>query len=301
MELKHFRLIKTIVEEGNMANSSEKLFLTQSALSHQLREMEQQLGFKVFFRTRNNWELSEQGVELYRLAKDIFARMEEGFSQIKHINEGAKGKVRIGTECYSFYQGLPSFILKMAILYPQIEADLVLDATLQPIAKLLSFDIDIAIVSAKPGSNRVSCIELYEDEIVCLMHEEHIFADRTHLEAGDFVDMHVIIHSFPLETVSVFSHFLTPMHVTPKKISAIPFTSVSLEMVAVNMGVMCAPMWMLKTFKKSEQLISKPIGGNGLKRTQYLVYRTEDESKQYISDFISNFTEEFLHQRINLV
>jgi LysR family transcriptional regulator for metE and metH len=71
MELKHFRLIKTIAEEGSLANSSEKLFLTQSALSHQLREMEERLGFKVFFRSRNKWKLSEQGQELYLSAYSI--------------------------------------------------------------------------------------------------------------------------------------------------------------------------------------------------------------------------------------
>ena len=81
MELKHYRLIKTIVEEGSIANSSEKLFLTQSALSHQLREMERHLGFKVFFRTRNKWELTKQGVELYKLANDLFKTIDKGFDK----------------------------------------------------------------------------------------------------------------------------------------------------------------------------------------------------------------------------
>lgn len=297
MELKHFRLIKTIVEEGNMANSSEKLFLTQSALSHQLREMEKQLGFKVFFRSRNKWELSEQGLELYRLAKEIFSSIDQGFRKIKHIQEGASGKVRIGTECYSFYQGLPAFIQKMAILYPNIEVDIVLDATHQPISKLLSHEIDIAVVTKKPGSPKVSSIELYEDEVICLMHKEHTLAEKSEIEAGDFADTHLIIHSFPLETVSVFVHLLNPMNISPKKISAIPFTSVSLEMIAANMGVMCCPMWMLSAFNLSDQLISRQIGRNGLKRTQYLVYRTEDQQKQYISEFIANFQEEFLQSR----
>ncbi|MEL7123304.1 MAG: LysR family transcriptional regulator, partial [Bacteroidota bacterium] len=58
MEIKYFRLIKTIEEEGSIANSANKLFLTQSALSHQLRELETRLGFKVFYRKRNKWELT---------------------------------------------------------------------------------------------------------------------------------------------------------------------------------------------------------------------------------------------------
>lgn len=293
MELKHFRLIKTIAEEGNIANSSEKLFLTQSALSHQLREMEEQLGFKVFHRSRNKWVLTEEGAELHKLANTIHHAIEQGFHSIKNINEGTKGLVRISTECYSFYQGLPSFIQKMAVLYPKIDVELILDATHQPVSKILAGDIDMAIVTSKPASSTLSAIELFEDEIFAILHKEHFLAEKPFLEAGDFADIHLIIHSFPLETVSVYERFLKPNNITPIKISAIPLTEVALEMVSANMGITCMPKWALKSFQLSEDLIFKNIGINGLKRTHYLTSRTTDHSKKYISDFISSFEEDF--------
>lgn len=101
MEIKYFRLIKTIAEEGSISTSSERLFLTKSALSHQLRELEEQLGFKVFHRTRNRWRLTEEGEALHELASDVLARVENGFQHIQRIHEGAKGTIRISTECYS--------------------------------------------------------------------------------------------------------------------------------------------------------------------------------------------------------
>jgi len=266
MELKHFRLIKTIAEEGSIANSSEKLFLTQSALSHQLRALEEQLGFKVFYRSRNQWELSEQGQELYKLALGIFESMEKSFDTIRYINEGAKGRVRISTECYSFYQGLPTFIQKMRVLYPDIEVDFILDATLKPIEKLLTNDIDIAIVPTPADSPALSSIEVSQDEVFCIMNKEHPFAYKPYVEAQDFEHMHLLIHSFPLETVSVHEFFLKLHKVTPQKISAVPFLTVTLEMVAANMGITCIPKWLFKSIKASDQLVLKPIGANGLKR-----------------------------------
>lgn len=294
MELKHFRLIKTIAEEGNIANSSEKLFLTQSALSHQLREMEEQLGFKVFHRSRNKWELTEEGTELHKLANTIHAAIEQGFHSIKNINEGTKGLVRISTECYSFYQGLPTFIQKMAALYPKIDVELILDATHQPISKILSNDIDLAIVTSRPSSPALSGKALFEDEIFAIMHKEHTLANKPYLEAGDFAEAHLIIHSFPLETVSVYQTFLNPNNIIPARISAIPLTEVALEMVSANMGITCMPKWALKSFKTPEELVFKSIGKNGLKRTHYLISRTEDHAKKYISEFISSFEEDFV-------
>ena len=113
------------------------------------------------------------------------------------------------------------------------------------------------------------------------------------LEASHFSKIHLIIHSFPLETVSVYEQFLKPNNITPLKISAVPLTEVALEMVNANMGIMCMPKWALKSFKLSDQLNFKKIGINGFKRTHYLVIRKSDESKKYINDFLLNFEEQF--------
>ena len=117
MELKYYRLIKTISEEGSIANSTDRLFLTQSALSHQLRELEERLGFKVFHRKRNKWILTQEGAELYKLSNQLFEAIEKGFSNIKNIKEGAKGHIKLSVECQSFFHEIPMFIQKMAILY----------------------------------------------------------------------------------------------------------------------------------------------------------------------------------------
>lgn len=294
MDIKYFKLIQTITKEGNIANSSEKLFLTQSALSHQLKELEDRLGFKVFYRTRNKWKLTEEGVELHKIANKVLHTIEQGFNTIKQIKAGSKGVIKVSTECYSFYQGLPGFIQKMEILYPDIEVDLILEATHQPISKLLSKEIDIAIVTSKPSADLLSSTKLFEDEIFAIMHKENVFNKLEHINEIDFENVHLIIHSFPLETVSVYEQFLKPNKITPIKISAIPLTEVSLEMVNANMGVMCMPKWALKSIKISEDLVFKRIGKHGLKRSHYLVVRKEDKNKKYINDFISNFKEGFL-------
>ncbi|MDW5290285.1 LysR family transcriptional regulator [Formosa sp. PL04] len=293
MEIKYFRLIKTIAEEGSIANSAEKLFLTQSALSHQLRELEERLGFKVFLRTRNKWKLTDEGHELYTLGNSILESIQKGFQNIEQLRTGSVGKIKVSTECYSFYQGLPAFIQKMGLLYPEIHVDLILEATHQPILKILSNEIDIAMVTSKPEDDTLSSIEIYEDEIYAIIHKENLLKSVDFVDANDFLNTHLIIHSFPLETVSIYEQFLKPNKINPLKISAIPLTEVALEMVDANMGMMCMPKWALKSFKLSEDLIFKRIGKNGLKRIHHLVFRKSDITKKYINDFISNFEDEF--------
>ncbi|WP_108869711.1 LysR family transcriptional regulator [Aquimarina aquimarini] len=291
MEIKYFRLIKTIVDQGNIVNSSKKLFLTQSALSHQLKGLEELLGFKVFYRTRGNWKLTEQGIEFYNLSSKVLKTIDEGFIDIQKIASGSKGHIRITPECFSFYQGIPGFIQKMGILYPEIKIDLIVEATSTPIPRLHTNEIDIAIVTKRPFDDSLKSIPIFDDEIFAIMHKENKCSAYPYIEPTHFLENHLIIHSYPLETVSVYTHYLKPNNIIPKKISAIPLTEVALEMVCANMGIMTMPKWALKSFKLSEEITLKKIGNQGLKRTHYLVIRKTDESKKYINDFISNFKE----------
>lgn len=293
MELKYFRLIKTIVEEGNIANSSEQLFLTQSALSHQLREMESRLGFKVFHRSRNHWQLTKEGEELYKLANQLLKTIEDGFSNIRQIKDGAKGTLKVSAECQSFFHGLPAFVQKMAILYPEISIDLNLGATHQTISQILSNELDIAIVTSEPASESLYSKTIFKDEIKMVLHKEHYLSELDYLDASHFADVHLLINSFPMENVSVYEHFLKPNRIVPKKISAIPFTEISLEMVRANMGVMCLPEWTLKPFKLSKEIMFKRIGKNGLKRKHYLVMKDEQRKLDYFNNFLTNFIEDF--------
>lgn len=293
MELKYLRLIKAIVEHGSLAKASAQLYLTPSALSHQLKELEESLGYKVFLRSRNKWNLSEEGKELYQVSLKVLETIEQGLHNIEELRQGSRGTISISTECYSFYQGIPSFLEGLKARYPAVKVKLILGATQQPISQLLAEEIDMAIVSQRPQYSALKSLPIFEDELFALLHQDHPLADKAFLEASDFAEEHLIIHSYPLETVAVYQHFLKPAQVMPCKISAIPLTEVSLEMVRAKQGIMCLPQWALKAFKRPEELIQKQIGAKGLKRTHYLAIREEDAQKEYVQDFIGRFRERF--------
>ena len=113
MDLRYLKLVKAIVEEGNITRSADRLFLTKSALSHQLREFEERIGVKVFMRSRNNWNLTKEGKEIYILACEVIERIDAGMDKIANIQSGSRGTIKLSTACYSFYHGLPAFIRKM--------------------------------------------------------------------------------------------------------------------------------------------------------------------------------------------
>ncbi|MES2111042.1 MAG: LysR family transcriptional regulator [Bacteroidota bacterium] len=294
MEVRHLRLIKTIADEKGITKSLDKLFLTQSAVSHQLKDIEERLGVKIFYRTKNQWALTEEGKILYQTASAVLNEIDKANEQINELRLGHAGVIRISTECYTNYHWLPSFMVKMKVLYPKIEVKIVMEATHKPLQKLLDSELDIGITSDPLDDKSIKYIELFKDEVMAVVLSEHPLAKKKYLSPEDFANHPLIIHSYPLETVTVYQHFLKESKTQPQEIIAIPLTEVALEMVKAGMGIMTMPKWALKPFAASSALTLVPIGPKGLIRTHYVAIRHEDSTKKHLKDFIENLKEELL-------
>jgi len=217
MEIRHLRLIKAIVEEGSITKAIDKLHLTQSALSHQLKEAEYQLGTKIFLRQNKKLILTKAGEKLYNTANEILDKLSGTEREIKQMIFGEIGEIRISTECYSGYHWLPSVLKEFQMLYPNIELKIVMEATHYPLQKLLANSLDIAITSDPVKDNKIKYLQLFQDEMVMVVSRTHPWGDKKFVVAEDFVNEHLFIHSFPLETVTVHQFLLAPANISPKK------------------------------------------------------------------------------------
>ncbi len=295
MEIRHLKLIKAIVEEGSITKAIDKLHLTQSALSHQLKEAEYQLGTPIFLRTNKKLVLTKAGEKIYELANEILNKLTETESQIKQMVFGEYGEIRISTECFSSYHWLPSVLKQFHLLYPNVELKIVTEATHIPLQKLLENTIDIAIVSDTIKDHHIKYTELFQDEVVVVISENHPWADKKYVVAEDFVNEHLIIHSLPMETVTIYQYFLAPAKVSPKKITPLPLTEASLEMVKADMGIMSMAKWALQPHIKNNPIKAVKVGKNGLKRKHFIAIRANETYPDYFQHFIN-----FLQNEINL-
>lgn len=295
MEIRHLRLIKEIVEQGSIAKAINKLHLTQSALSHQLKEFEYQLGTRLFLRDNRKLTLTKAGEKIYQTAIEVLAKIENTENEIRALTSGETGEIRISTECYSSYHWLPSVMKKFQPLYPNVELKIVMEATHYPLQKLLDDALDLAIVSDTLTDEKLRFKELFQDEMVMLVAENHPWAIKNYVVAADFVNEHLLIHSLPLETVTVFQSLLAPANITPKKITPLPLTEASIEMVKADMGIMSMAKWAAQPYLKNNALKAIKIGRNGLKRKHYIAILNNKTYPAYFNHFI-----EFLQTEINL-
>jgi LysR family transcriptional regulator for metE and metH len=295
MEIRHLRLIKAIVEEGSITKAIDKLHLTQSALSHQLKEAEYQVGTKLFLRTNKKLTLTKAGEKIYGIANEILDKLSETELQIKQMVYGEFGEIRISTECFSSYHWLPSVLKQFHHLYPNVELKIVTEATHYPLQKLLDNVIDIGIVSDQIKDDKIKYLELFQDEVLMVVSENHPWTNKKYVVAEDFINEHLIIHSLPLETVTIHQMVLAPANITPKKVTQLPLTEASIEMVKADMGVMSMAKWALQPYLKNSSIKAIKIGKNGLKRKHFIAIRADKQQPDYFNQFII-----FLQTEINL-
>ena len=295
MEIRQLKLIKAIVEEGSITKAIDKLHLTQSALSHQLREAEYHLGTKIFHRINKKMVLTKAGEKVYEMANDILSRMSDTELQIKKLIYGEAGELRLSTECYTSYHWLPALMKQFHLIYPNVALTIVMEATHHPLQKLLAAQLDIAITSDPVKDDNIVYTELFQDEMVAVVPDNHPWAGKKFVVAEDFAEQSLIIHSLPMETVTVHQFLLAPAGISPKKVIVLPLTEASIEMVKAEMGIMVMAKWALQPYLRDGALKAVKIGKNGLKRTHFAATLSNKQAPEYLHRFI-----EFLQREIIL-
>ena len=291
MEIRYLRLIKAIVEEGSITRAIDKLHLSQSALSYQLKEAEVQLGTPLFYRRNKKLILTPVGKKLYETANKVLKEIDYTESEIKKLIAGENGVIRLSTECYTSYHWLPAVLKKFQCEFPNVEIEINFEATHHPISKLIEGELDIAITSNPESKEKVEYIELFTDEMFAVVSSQHHWANKAYVEAEDFKDVTQIIHSLPLDTVSVFSNLLTPKGIHPKKLIILPLTEASIELVKADMGVIVMANWALKPYKGQDIKMIR-INQQGFFRQQYLARMKDREYPIYFDYFIKFLREE---------
>lgn len=286
MEIRHLKLIKAIVEEGGITKASNKLYLTQSALSHQLKEAEQKLGTDIFIRSNKKLFLTEAGQKLYETANEILNKLDSTQNEINTLIHGDIGKINICSECFAGYNWLAPVAKEFNKTYPKVDLNIITEATNNPVEGILDHIVDIAVTSDPIENASLEYIELFEDEIVLLVHENHLLAQKKYVIPEDFQDENLIIHSLPVDKVTVYKLFLQPEKITPKKITPIPHTEASISMVKAGIGIMAMPKWAIqRQLENDPSLKIIKIGKNGLKRIQYIAILKGAKYPDYFNSF----------------
>jgi len=286
MEIRHLQLVESIVEEGSLSRAADKFFLTQSALSHQLKELEQQMGTQLFHRMNKKMIITPVGQRMYELAKKVLPEVNKTSHEIKSMTNGLEGEIRISTECYTSYHWLPPLMKKFNAEYPKVTIKVNMNATRNALENLLKGELDVGVTNDIIKDNHLEFTEICRDEMVAVVSSSNPLSKKKYLAAEDFANENLIIYSGPLSTVTVYNKVLQPKRIEPKQITELPLTEAAIEMVKANMGVAVFATWAVRSYVTDDSVVLKKVTSRGLYRSHFAATLKNINKPVYLDRFI---------------
>lgn len=297
LEVRHLRLVVSIADEGGLTRAARRLHLTQSALSHQLREVEERLGTPLYHRRNRGLVMTEAGRRLLSSARLVLDRLRQTEEEIRRMAEGREGSLRISTQCYTCYHWLPPMLKSFQGKFPGIHVQIILEATHAPLDALVAGKLDLAIVYGPVEDSRLDAHFLFQDEMVAVMSPGHRLAGRKFLRAEDFAGERLFVYSLPSpenpkDQVYLIREVLNPAGVAPGQVSEVRLTEAMIEMVAAGMGISVLARWAAAPYLKSRRLCSVPVTRGGLQREWYAATLRSHPQPPHLLEFIKLMREE---------
>lgn len=289
LEVRHLQLVEAITEEGSVTRAAERLHVTQSALSHQLREIEQRLRTPLFLRVNRRLALAPAGERLLASARTILGELRRTEEDIARLANDEDGVLRVSTECYTCYHWLPPLLKRFHRDFPRVDVEIVPNVTRRTLDALLERKIDLALMHRARTDARLQKFPVFEDEVVVIVAPEHRLAKRKFIEAADLRDENVILHSLPEE--SFFAAQLDAAHVRPRKFSQVILTEAIVAMVKAGLGVSAVPRWTVERELRAGDVVALQFTRKGLLRRWFAAVLKTQEVPRPAAAFIEAMRE----------
>jgi LysR family transcriptional regulator for metE and metH len=283
IEFRHLRTIRAIHEEGGLARAAERLHITQSALSHQIKGLEDQAGVELFVRRSRPMRLSSAGMKLLRLAEDVLPRLAALEEEFEGLRSGKSGRLHIAIECHACFDWLLPVLEAFRTSWPEVDVDIRPGLQFEAIPALLREEVDLVVSSDPEDLQGVDFTPLFDYEPVFVCAADHPLATKPWIEAEDFAEQHLITYPVERARLDVFSQLLFPAGVEPRSIRQVELSAVMLLLVASGRGVAVLPDWVVRDPRTPASIVTRPLTEGGITRRLYGATRGDDTGKPFMS------------------
>jgi LysR family transcriptional regulator for metE and metH len=285
LELRHLQTLLALVETGTLSRAAARVFLTQSAISHQLKQLEEHYGISLFERKTRPLRLSPAGQRLHTLAETVLRLVGEAERDIARIAQGGAGQLRIAVECHTCFDWLMPAMDRFREHWPEIELDLVSGFQMDPLALLADNRADLVVVSEPQSRKGVRFHPLFRFEIIGLVSRQHPYASLAFLRPEDFAEETLISYPVPEDMLDIVRKVLKPQGIEPRRRTT-ELTVAILQLVASRRGIAALPNWSVQSYLEREYVLAKPIGRKGLWSELYAATTETLAESAYMLDFL---------------
>ncbi len=286
LQLQHLRCLIALADSGSLTAAAERLHLTQSALSHQIGGIERHFGTRLFQRKSRPLRFTPAGARLLDLARAVVPRMEECENALERLGKGLSGRLHIAIECHSCFQWLMPTLDRYREQWPDVELDLTLGHSFEPIPALRAGQVDLVVTSERLAGADLVFRPLFSYESLLIVASDHRLARRGSIAPADLADETLITYPVQVGRLDLFARFLMPAGVQPARIRHVELTPMIVQLVASGRGVAALPAWAWHEYRDNRRVTTVRLGEQGIHGTLYAALRREEAGNEYMKAFL---------------
>ncbi|TNF86566.1 MAG: LysR family transcriptional regulator [Gammaproteobacteria bacterium] len=286
LELRHLRTLVALRDTGSLVEAAERVFLTQSALSHQLKDLESRLGVTLFIRKTRPVRFTTAGRRLLKLADQVLPLVHGAEHDLERLAGGESGRIYMAIECHSCFEWLLPAINAYREEWPDVELDIASGFHFAPLPALARGDLDLVITADPIEELGLAYLPLFSYEAQLAVARDHELADKPWVEPADLSGEVLICYPVDRSRLDVFTSFLDPANVEPARVRNAELTTMMIQLVASGRGVACLPNWALHEYRQRDYVQVKSLGEDGVWPTLYAAVRADQAEAPFIRGFI---------------
>ncbi len=282
----HLAIVQQVDKQGSLTAAASVLCLTQSALSHTVRKLEEQLGTQIWLREGRSLRPTQAGQYLLALANRVLPQLALAEERMRQFAEGERGTLRIGMECHPCYQWLLKVVAPYLAGWPDVDVDVKQKFQFGGIGALFGYEIDLLVTPDplyKPG---LRFEPVFDYEQVLVVNQGHALSGAAYAKPQQLIDEVLITYPVDIERLDIYNQFLMPAGITPRQHKTIETTDIMLQMVASGRGVAALPRWLVQEYAGKMDVVPVKLGRQGIAKQIFLGAREADVDIDYLKAFI---------------
>ena len=286
LKMRHLRAVRAIHDAGGLSKAADMLNLTQSALSHQIKGLEDQVGIDLFVRRTKPLKLSVAGMRMLKLADRVLPEVEAAEDEFRGLLSGKTGRLHIAIECHACFEWLFPVLETFRKAWPDVDVDIRPGLAFDALPALAREEVDVVVSSDPEEHPDLEFSPLFDYEPVFVASSQHPLSQKEWIEAQDFRDEVLITYPVERPRLDVFSQLLMPAKVEPRSVRQIELTAVILLLVASNRGVAVLPDWVVREVRYNSEYVTRPLTEHGLTRRLFAATRRVDTTKPFMAHLL---------------
>lgn len=286
LERTHLAILLEVEKQGSLTAAADVLCVTQSALSHSMRKLEQQIGTDVWLREGRNLRLTQAGEYLHGVAQRLLPQFALAESRLRQFAAGERGALRIGMECHPCYQWLLTIVAPYLAAWPLVDVDVKQKFQFGGIGALLGHEIDLLVTPDPLHKAGLLFEPVFDYEQVLVVHAGHRWAEQDAVTPQQVAEETLITYPVPVDRLDIYNLFLLPAGCRPARHKTIETTDIMLQMVASGRGVTALPRWLVTDYAPQLGLRTLRLGDAGIRKQIHLGVREVERDVDYVRAFI---------------